>query len=113
MEPIYAKFARKAEDLLFVTEKEFIWIVILTSFFTFFSFIGHIRTELSPTHEIDGLYVSYYGFPLEWFKMTSHLYYSWYTVTKLEIIWVGFALDLTLYILSSLVLVRVVNRVAG
>lgn len=112
MESIYTKLAKKAEDLFFVTEKEFICIVILTSFLTFLSFIGHIRTELSPTFEIDGHYMSYYGFPLEWFKMTSHLHYSWYTVTKFEIIWVGLALDLTLYILFSLVLVRVINEVA-
>jgi len=113
MEPIYAKFARKVEDLLFVTEKEFIYIVILSSFFTFLSFIGHIRTEPSPTFEIDGLYVSYYGFPLEWFKIRSNLRFSWYTVTKFEILWAGLALDLILYFLFSLVLVRVVNKVVG
>lgn len=112
MERTYAKFKDRAQDFFLVTFKEFIYTVILTSFFTFLSFIGHIRTEPSPTYEIDGLYVSYYGFPLEWFKMRSNLYFSWYTITKFEILWVGLALNLTLYLLSSLVLVHGVNKVA-
>ncbi|MFB0567777.1 MAG: hypothetical protein ACETVM_04255 [Candidatus Bathyarchaeia archaeon] len=112
MELTYAKFKDRAQDFFLVTLKEFIYIVILTSLFTFLSFIGHVRTEPSSTFEIDGLYISHFGFPLEWFKIRSHLYYSWYTVTKLEILWVGLALDLTLYILLSLVLVHGVNKVA-
>lgn len=107
MEKAYAEFVRKAQDFFLVTEKEFIYIVILTSSFTFLSFIGHIRSELT---EPAGFYVSYYGFPFEWFKMRSNLSYSWYTVTKLEILWVGFLLDLVLYILLSLVLVRVAEK---
>lgn len=111
MERTYSKFKDRAQDFFLVTFKEFVYIVILTSSFTFLSFIGHIRTEPSPTFEMDGLYISYYGFPLEWFKMRSHLHYSWYTVTTIEILWVRLALDLTMYLLLSLVLVHTVNKV--
>ena len=114
MERTYAKFKDRAQDFFLVTLKEFIYLVILTSLFTFLSFIVHIRTQPSPTFEIDGLFVCYYGFPLEWFKMRSHLSYSSYATwfTKFEILWFGFALDLTLFVLLSLVLVRVVNKIA-
>ncbi len=111
MERTYAKFKDRAQDFFLVTLKEFIYIAILTSLFTFLSFIGHIRTEPSPTFDIDGLYVSFFGLPLEWVKLRSHLHYSSSTVTKLEILWVGFALDLTLYILLSLVLMHGVNKI--
>ncbi|MFX0200601.1 MAG: hypothetical protein ACFFCW_31160 [Candidatus Hodarchaeota archaeon] len=111
MERTYAKFKTRVQDFFFVNLKEFMFTVIFTSVFTFLSFIGHIRTEPSPNFEVDQLYVSYFGFPLEWFKLRSHLSYSWYTVTKLEILWVGFTLDLTLYILVSLVLVHVGNKI--
>lgn len=113
MEPIYTKVARKVEDFFYVTEKEFIYIVILTSLFTFLSFIGHIRSEPSSTFETNGRYVSYYGFPFEWFKVTGNLTFAWYTVTKFEILWPWLALNLTLYILLSFVIMRVITKVAG
>lgn len=111
MELKYTKFKEDIEDFFLVSLKEYIYISILTILFVFLSFIGHIRTEPSPTFETDGLYVSYYGFPLEWFKIRSSLRLAWYTVTKFEILWVGLALDLTLYILLSLGLVHGVNKV--
>ena len=111
MERSYAKFRDRVQDFFLVTLKEFIYIVLLTTLFSFLSFIGHIRTEPSPTFDIDGLYISYYGFPLEWFRMRSHLMFAWHNITKFEILWVGLALDLTLYILLSFVVVHGVNKV--
>lgn len=108
MEPVHAESKKRAREFL-LTFKEFIYIFILTSFFVFLSFVGHIRTEPSPTS--NALYVSYFGFPLEWFRMKSNLYYSWSTVTTLEILWVSFAFDVVVFIILSLVIMFGANKI--
>lgn len=110
MKRIYAeKFKRIISNYFFLTFKEFVLVIILTCFFILLSFSIHTRTEPGA---ITGFIVVYFGFPAEWFKMTGNQG-SWYsTLTETEILWGGLAIDIVLFVLLSVVLVRVIDKIA-
>lgn len=91
-------------DLIFLTLKESVYVVILTCVFIFLSFVVHVRTVPG---EIVGFIEVYYGFPLEWFKMSAN-FGSWYsTLSRHEILWSGLVIDAITFVLLSIILVRV------
>jgi len=103
------RFVKTVKEQVFPTFQEFIYIAILTGFFTFLSFMGHTRAEPGATA---GFVVVYFGFPLEWFKISANLG-SWYsTMTRTEILWVGLAADVIMFVSISLVLVRLADKIA-
>lgn len=103
------RFKEIIKDRVSPTFEESVYATILTAFFMFFSFIGHTRIEPG---QIRGFEVVYFGAPLEWFKITANVG-SWFsTLTKTEILWVGLIADIALFVLLSLLLVRVAARIA-
>lgn len=110
MKRIYAeKFKRVVSDYFFLTFKEFVLAIILTFFFIFLSFVFHTRTE--PGADVGSIYV-YFGFPMEWFRIVAMLE-SWYaTYTCVEILWSGLAINIILFFLLSVVVVRVTDKIA-
>ena len=104
-------FRKLLTDKLVPTEKEIVYIAILSMFFIFLSFIGHTRVEPNPEAG-RGFVNVFYGFPLEWFKITANEG-SWFSsLTKTHILWIGLAVDAVLFIMLSLFLVRVVDKVS-
>lgn len=102
------RFKKIVGDYIFLTFKEFVLVMILTCFFIFSSFVVHTRTEPGP---IVGFIVVYFGFPVEWFRITANQG-SWYSIlTKTEILWSGLVIDIILFILLSIVLVRVIDKI--
>lgn len=110
MKRIYAeKFKGIISNYFFLTFKEFVLAIILTCFFIILSFIIHTRTEPGA---ITGFIVVYFGFPMEWFRITANQG-SWYsTMTHSEILWGGLAIDIVLFVLLSVVLVRITDKIA-
>lgn len=103
------KFRSIVNDYVFLTFKELVYVVILTAFLIFVSFIAHVRTDVGT---LPGFVVIYFGFPLEWFKINANLG-SWYTsLSKFEILWTGLAADVIVFVLLSIFLVRVADKVA-
>jgi len=86
-----------------VTLKEFVYISILTVVFTFMSFIGHVRTE---PETIYGVFISRYGFPLEWLEVL----FSEYRVNDVNILWAALILDFILYFLLAFAITYGVTR---
>lgn len=103
------RLTKAFKDYMFLTFKEFVYVVILTAFFTLISFIIHVRAEPGAR---PGFVVVYFGFPLEWYKINANLG-SWYSsLTRTEILWAGLAVDVTMFVLLSIALVRVGDKVA-
>lgn len=103
------KFRSVVNEYLFLTFKDLVYVAILTAFLTFVSFIVHVRTEAGA---IPGFIVIYFGFPLEWFKINAN-FGSWYsTLSRFEILWTGLAVDVIVFVLLSIFLVRVVDKIA-
>lgn len=105
------KFRKTINDYLIPTFQEFVGIIILTNFFLFLSFIGHMRVE--PNHAMGPGFVNvFYGFPMEWFEISANEG-SWYsTLTKTYILWIGLAINLLLFALLSFVIVRAVDKIS-
>jgi len=103
----FERLRKMVNEVFLITFKESVYIAILTTLFFFLSFIGHIRSTQTGVDT----YAAYYGFPLEWFKQSASFYIAWYTYSKFEILWLGFALDAIIFILSSLIIIRVADRV--
>lgn len=103
------KFRSKVDDYVFLTFKELVYVGILTAFLTFVSFIIHVRSEPGA---LPGFVVIYFGFPFAWFKINAN-FGSWYsTLSKFEILWSGLAVDVIMFVLLSIFLVRVAEKVA-
>lgn len=92
----------------FVSEKELIYIAILTLLFNFLSFVACVRTE--PAEWPPGVFFILYGFPFVWVKIKTHP--SYWFLHEVEIIWTGLVLDLMLYFLLAFVLVYIAARVS-
>ena len=86
-----------------VTLKKFVYICILTFLFAFMSFIGHVRTEPEATY---GIFVSRYGFPLEWFEVLVTVY----RLRNITVIWTALILDSIFYFLLAFAIVYGVTR---
>ena len=103
------KFRKIVNDYVFLTSKDLVYVAILTAFLTFVSFIIHVRAEEGA---IEGFVVVYFGFPLEWFRINANIG-AWYsTLSKFEILWVGLVVDVIMFVLLSIFLVRVAEKVA-
>jgi len=103
------KFKTIVNNYMYLTSKDIVYVAILTFLLTFVSFIMHARAELGA---MLGFVVVYFGFPLEWFKINANLG-SWYsTLSKFEILWAGLAVDVIIFVLLSIFLVQVADKVA-
>lgn len=103
------KFRSLIRDNVFLTFKDVVYVAILTALLIFISFIIHVRSEPGT---FEDFVVIYFGFPLEWFKISAP-FHSWYaSVASYEIIWTGLALDVIMFVLLSIFLVRVAETVA-
>lgn len=104
-------FRKTLIDQIQPTFKEVVYIIMLTCFLIFFSFIAHTRVE--PNREAGPGFVNvYFGFPMEWFKITANEG-SWYSsLTRTYILWIGLAADIFLFTIISLALVRLADKVA-
>lgn len=79
--------------------KEFVYVIILTSLFIFFSFIGYVRAELHPTAPM--FLLIHYGFPLEWLEVVTTLGY----MRGANIFWGSLVIDFSFYFLIALAIV--------
>lgn len=103
------KFRKIVNDYMFLTFKDLVYVAILTAFSTFVSFIIHVRTEAGT---LPGFVVIYFGFPLEWFRINANIG-AWYsTLSKFEILWASLAVDVIVFVLLSIFLVQVADKVA-
>lgn len=105
------KFRKIVNDYMFLTSKEFVYVAILTPFLIFVSFITHTRAEPGA---YPGFIVLYFGFPLEWFRIHAN-FGSWSAAANLrafEILWAGLVVDVIVFALLSIFLVRVADKVA-
>jgi len=103
------KFRNVINNYVFLTFKDLVYVAILTAFLTFISFIIHVRTEAGT---LEGFVVIYFGFPLEWFRINAN-FGSWYSgLSKFEILWASLAVDVIIFVLLSIFLVQVADKVA-
>ena len=96
---------RKKGVVLKIYGMDLVFSLMLTLFFMFLSFIVHTRAEQTSNNTI----TIYYGFPLEWVKITYKQVFGAYH-TYFEILMVGLLLNVILYFLLSFILVYVVRE---
>ena len=97
---------RKKGFVLKIYGMDLVFSVMLTLFFMFLSFIVHTRAEQTANNTCINFY---YGFPLEWVKITYKQGFGGYH-TYFEILTVGLLLNGVLYFLLSFILVYVVRE---
>jgi len=83
--------------------KYFLLIPILTALLMALSLIYSRSVPSIPE-----IHVTYYGFPLEWLKLTTHILPE--APMNIEIIPFGFAVDLVSYFLISCVIIYIATR---
>ncbi len=103
-----SKFRSLIRENVSLTFKDIVYVAILTALLIFVSFIIHVRSEPGT---LPDFVVIYFGFPLEWFKISAP-FHSWYaSVASFEIIWTGLALDVIIFVFLSIFLVRLAEAV--
>ena len=97
--------------------KKFVYIGILTFLFAFLSFTPNRRTEPAGMHGTARLFVSHYGFPLEWLEVYSWMsgdytkYQTRYSgVSRMNIAWGALILDFIFCFLSAFVTVHGITK---
>jgi hypothetical protein len=103
-------FANSALNRLDMRLEEFIYICILTFTFAFLSFIGYVRTE--PGFEGGWNVIVYYGFPLQWLQVFSHLFTRSNTlrVGAVTITFSALIVDLVLFFLMAFAIVYGIRK---
>jgi len=84
-------------------KKYFLLIPILTALLMALSLVYSKSVPSIPE-----IHVAYHGFPLEWLKITTHIFPE--GPVNIEIILLGFVVDLVSYFLISCIIVYVVAR---
>jgi len=115
---IWDSFLERLKKVLIrldLSQKEFLYMGILTVVLIFVSMIIHVRVEMTakpdprpyPRYEE---WRFFYGYPLEWLELLRLRIYWFSNINDIRISWTALLVDLFLYSLSSLAIVYIATR---
>jgi len=94
---------------LALSEKEFVYAVILTFVFAFAILIGYVRSEPHPQYPKEWILV-HFGFPFEWLTLTTNV--SAILSQHTQVSFVALVLDFIVYFLVAFVIVLGFKKLA-
>jgi len=95
---------------LALTEKELVYVIILTFVFAFAILIGYVRTEPHPLHSEERWILVHFGFPFEWLTLTTNVEAILSQHTRVS--FVALLLDFIVYFLLAFVIVSGFTKLA-